>query len=77
MVLESLIKSIAEVLEIEESEITRDSLFVEDLGADSLDIMEIIINLEDEFNIKIPVETAAEIKTVGDAADKIEKAINK
>ena len=51
--------------------------FVEDLGADSLDLMEIIMNLEDKFNIKIPVDTASHIKTVGDAAAEIEKAINK
>lgn len=76
MVLESLIEGISDVLEIDPAEITEESSFVDDLGADSLDVMEIIINLEDKFNIKIPVEQAASIKTVGDAAREIEKAIN-
>lgn len=78
MVLEKLIDAIADVLEIEESEISADSKFVDDLGADSLDVMEIIMSLESEFNIKINMEElAGSINTVGDAANEIEKAINK
>ena len=77
MVLERLIEAVADVLDIEISEISEESRFVEDLGADSLDVMEIIMNLEKEFNIKIDMEEASQdIKTVGDAAQKIEKAIN-
>lgn len=74
MVLKRLIKEISDVLAIDPEGITEESSFVDDLGADSLDVMEIIIKLEDKFNIKIPVEQAAGIKTVGDAAREIEKA---
>lgn len=77
MVLENLIEAIADVLEIDKETITEDSQFGDDLGADSLDVMEIIMNLEEKFNIQIPVEAASNIKTVGDAAKEIEKAINK
>lgn len=77
MVLENLIEAIADVLEIDKENITEESKFDDDLGADSLDVMEIIMNLEEKFNIQIPVEAASNIKTVGDAAKEIEKAINK
>lgn len=76
MVLENLIEAISDVLEIDKDKITAESSFEDDLGADSLDVMEIIMNLEEKFNIKIPVEAASNIKTVGDAAAEIEKAIN-
>lgn len=77
MVLENLVEVIAEVLDIDKEVIKEESQFSEDLGADSLDVMEIIMNLEEKFNIQIPVEAASNIKTVGDAAKEIEKAINK
>lgn len=77
MVFESLVEAIADVLEIETSEIKEESRFLDDLGADSLDIMEIIMNLEEKLNIKIPIEAASNIKTVGDAVKEIEAVVNK
>lgn len=75
MELEKLISVIAEVLDIDESTITADSRFVEDLGADSLDFLEIVMSVEDEFGIKVPVEDVKDIATVKDAYDEIKKAL--
>ena len=58
---------IAENLDVDEQEITPDASFTEDLGADSLDIVELVMALEEEFGIDIPDEDADKIKTVGDA----------
>ncbi len=60
---------IAEQLGTEASEITMESSFVEDLGADSLDIVELIMALEEEFNMEIPDEEAEKIAKVGDVVD--------
>ena len=75
MELERLISAIAEVLDIEEDKITTDSKFVDDLGADSLDVLEIIMGIEDEFGIQVPTDEAESIVTVGDAFEKIKKAL--
>lgn len=75
MELERLISAIAEVLDLDKSNITADSKFVDDLGADSLDILEIIMGIEDEFGIQVPTDEAESIVTVGDAFDKIKKAL--
>ncbi|MCI9125670.1 MAG: acyl carrier protein [Eubacterium sp.] len=75
MELERLISAIAEVLDLDKSTITADSRFVDDLGADSLDILEIIMGIEDEFGIQVPTDEAESIVTVGDAFDKIKKAL--
>ena len=75
MELERLISAIAEVLDLDKSTITADSRFVDDLGADSLDIIEIIMGIEDEFGIQVPTDEAESIVTVGDAFDKIKKAL--
>ncbi|MCI8955718.1 MAG: acyl carrier protein [Eubacterium sp.] len=75
MELERLISAIAEVLDLDKSTITADSKFVDDLGADSLDILEIIMGIEDEFGIQVPTDEAESIVTVGDAFDKIKKAL--
>ena len=72
------IKSIvADILNISPSEVEPDSRFIEDLGADSLDVLEIIMSIEDEFNIKIPTNGAENIVTVGDAFEAIKKVMNK
>lgn len=63
---EKIIKMIAEKLNLEESNIKADSDFKEDLGIDSLDLFELVIALEEEFDIEIPQEDAANISTVGD-----------
>ena len=70
-VLERLKKVIVEQLGVDENEITLESSFIEDLGADSLDIVELIMALEEEFDVEIPDEDAEKILTVGDALDYI------
>ena len=67
MELDRLIKAISEVLDVDPAKITADSKFVDDLGADSLDVLEIIMGIEDEFGIQVPTDEAESIVTVGDA----------
>ena len=76
MEFETLQKIIAEVLDVEEDEITMDTRLLEDLGADSLDAVEIIMGIEEEFDIEIPSEEAEKIVTVGDAVEQIKNAVN-
>lgn len=76
MEFEKLQNIIAEVLNIEPDEITMETTFVEDLGADSLDIFQIIMGIEEEFDIEIPNEEAEKIVTVGDAVEQIKKAVS-
>jgi acyl carrier protein len=71
MVFEKIKKIIAEQLGIGEDEIKMDSSFVDDLGADSLDIVELIMALETEFDLEIPDEEAEKISTVGDVVEYI------
>lgn len=67
--LEEMKKLIAEQLNCEESEITADTSFKDDLGADSLDLFELVMALEDEYNVEIPAEELAELATVGDVIE--------
>lgn len=76
MEFEKLKKIIAEVLNVDEEEIGMDTTFVDDLGADSLDIFQIIMGIEEEFDIEIANEDAEDIVTVSDAVDKIKSASN-
>ncbi len=76
MEFEKLKKIIAEVLNVDVDEITMDTTFVDDLGADSLDIFQIIMGLEEEFDIEIANEEAEKIVTVGDAVEQIKEAMN-
>ena len=76
MEFEKLKKIIAEVLNVDEEEITMETTFVDDLGADSLDVFQIIMGLEEEFDIEIPNEAAEQIVTVGDAVEQIKNALN-
>jgi acyl carrier protein len=64
---------IAEQLGVEEAEVTPSSSFVDDLGADSLDTVELVMALEENFDLEIPDEAAEKIRTVQDAIDYIEK----
>ena len=73
---EKLKKIIAEVLNVDEEEIKMETTFVDDLGADSLDIFQIIMGLEEEFDIEIANEEAENIVTVADAVEQIKKALN-
>ena len=67
---------IAEVLNIDADEVTMDKTFVDDLGADSLDVFQIIMGIEEEFDIEIPNDAAENISTVADAVDAIKNALN-
>ena len=64
---------IVDQLDVEEDDVTEDASFVDDLNADSLDIVELVMALEEEFGISIPDEDAENIKTVGDAIAYISK----
>ena len=75
MEFEKLQKIIADVLNIDASKVTMESAFVDDLGADSLDVLQIVMGIEDEFDIKIPDEATEKIVTVGDAVKQIKSAI--
>lgn len=76
MEFEKLQGIIAEVLNIESEEITMASTFVDDLGADSLDIFQIIMGIEEEFDIEIPTEAAERIVSVNDAVEQIKSALS-
>ena len=76
MEFEKLQGIIAEVLNIEPEDVTMAATFVDDLGADSLDILQIIMGIEEEFDIEIPNEAAEQIVTVGDAVEQIKNALN-
>ena len=64
---------VVEQLGVEKDEVTIDSTFIDDLGADSLDIVELIMAFEEEFNIEIPDEAAEKIKTVQDVVTYIDQ----
>jgi acyl carrier protein len=66
-------KIIAKELSVSEDEVTADASFIDDLNADSLDLVELIMALEEEFNVKISDEEADKIKTVRDAMDYIQE----
>ena len=76
MEFEKLQEIIAEVLNLEPDDITMGATFVDDLGADSLDIFQIIMGIEEAFDIEIPNVAAEQIVTVGDAAEQIKNALN-
>ena len=76
MVFEKLKKVIAEVLSVDPEEITMDTTFMDDLGADSLDVFQIIMGIEEEFDIEVPAEQAENITTVEEAVELINNAIN-
>ena len=68
-------KIVVDQLGVKEADVQIDSTFIDDLGADSLDIVELIMAFEEEFEIEIPEDAAEKIKTVRDAVDYIEKQI--
>lgn len=75
MEFELLKKVIAEVLNVDESEVTPNTTFVGDLGADSLDVFQIIMGVEEELDIEVDVEAAEKIATVGDAVELIKSTV--
>ena len=76
MEFEKLKKVIAEVLNVDPEEITMETTFTDDLGADSLDVFQIIMGIEEEFDIEIPAEKAEKISTVEEAVELIKSALN-
>ena len=76
MEFEELQEIIVDVLNVNPDEITMDTTFVDDLGADSLDIFQIIMGIEEAFDIEIANEDAESIVTVGDAVEQIKNATN-
>lgn len=76
MEFEKLRDIIVEVLNVDENEVTMESTFIDDLGADSLDVFQIIMGIEEEFDIEIPNEEVEKIVTVGDAVEQIKKAVS-
>ncbi len=72
MIFEKVRAILCEQLDIEEDAITMDSDIAEDLGADSIDVVDLIMSLEDEFEVEMPDEDVANIKTVGDIVSYIE-----
>ena len=76
MEFEKLKKIIAEVLNVDVEEITMDTTFVDDLGADSLDVFQIIMGIEETFDVEIDNEEVEKIVTVGDAVEQIKNALN-
>ncbi len=75
MVFKKVQSIIVEELNLDKEKVTRESRLQEDLGADSLDAVELIMNIEDEFDIQISDDEATDIKTVGELVDFITKKI--
>ena len=75
MELEKLQKIIAEVLNVYTEEVTMDTTFVDDLGADSLDVFQIMMGIEEEFDVESPTEEVEQIVSVGDAVEQIKRLI--
>ena len=71
---ERVVDIVAEQLGVEKDKVNRETHFVNDLGADSLDTVELVMELEEEFDISIPEDSAEKIQRVGEAIDYIEKA---
>ena len=70
---ERVVDIVAEQLGVDKEKVTRDTSFVNDLGADSLDTVELVMELEEEFDITIPDDAAEKIQTVGQAVDYIDE----
>ena len=76
MEFEKIREIIVDVLAVNENDVTMETTFVDDLGADSLDVFQIIMGIEEAFEIEIENEDAEKIVTVGDAVEQIKNAIN-
>ena len=74
---EKVIEIVSEQMGVDKSEITRETSFVNDLNADSLDTVELVMEFEDQFELSIPDEEAEKIQTVGQAIDYITEHANK
>ena len=75
MEFEKLKEIIAEVLSVDPDEVTLETTFTDDLGADSLDVFQIIMGVEEKLNIEVDTEAAEKLSTVGDAVELIKKTV--
>lgn len=75
MVFETIRKLLADQLDIDEEEITMDSTLLEDLGADSIELVDLVMSIEDEYGVEVPDDAADGIRTVGDAVHFVEDLI--
>ena len=73
MVFEKIRHILCEQLDIEEDDVTMESNIAEDLGADSMDVVDLIMSIEDEFEVEVPDDKVESIKTVGDVVNYIEQ----
>lgn len=73
MIFEKVKEIVSNILGVDADEVTMESSFMDDLGADSLDVVELIMDLQDEFNLEIPDEEAEKIHTVGDVVEYIKE----
>ncbi len=76
MEFDKLKKVIAEILSVDPNEITEETTFTDDLGADSLDLFQIVMGIEDVFQIEVPPEESEQINTVGEALQLIKNAVD-
>lgn len=76
MLFDKIKERISEVLGVEADDITMESTFIDDLGADSIDLVELVMALEEEFEIQIPDEEVAKIKAVSDVVEYIKENAN-
>lgn len=75
MVFEKVKEMLCEQLDVEEDKVTQEASIVDDLGADSLDVVDLIMSLEEEFDVEVPDEDVENMKTVGDIVKYIESKI--
>lgn len=73
---QKVIQIVSEQMSVDKNEITRQTSFVNDLNADSLDTVELVMELEDEFDMTIPDDQAEKLRTVGEAIDYIKKQLS-
>jgi len=76
MVFEKVKDILVDQLDVDEDKVKADSSITDDLGADSLDVFQIVMGIEEEFDIEIPTEAAEKIVSVGDAVEQIKNALN-
>ncbi|MDD6478266.1 MAG: acyl carrier protein [Oscillospiraceae bacterium] len=76
MVFEKIKKILAEQLDVDEEELTMETKIAEDLGADSLDVVELLMAIEDEFDVEVPDDEIENVKTIGDVVEYIQANID-
>jgi len=74
-ILEKVVQIVGDQMGVDQAEISADTSFIDDLNADSLDTVELVMELEDEFDMSIPDEEAEKLKTIGDAVEYVEKQL--